>query len=638
MNGVAPLLSHSARPAPATAEPGPRASWSHRGRGKASPATWLPRTRLLATWLLVLLAVASGCGDAVSEDVGHCSDDADCTIGLHCYAQRWCVAVSAEPRDVVLRLSPPETTNAVLEYFDATLGGPHADLGQVWQLTEPAAVRGTFTRAGDVLTPSIPGRLIAVAPGKVHGTTLRYDATSHSSPKLIEGTDIVAGFELKLQTGPNYEVAFWPDRPEIPPWFAGWKVGGTNNGWNVELPAQSTLLAVRGKLLQGQGKEPDCGSMPIGAMPTCAGTCAGMAGVRVAMVDNKGRERSSRATTSADGSFEVLVDPSVGVAHLQFGGAESGDALVSGRLAAPIDLDLLRKKEQSAVDLGELIVAVGNDTVDAVLPVQDVAGEPIAGASVRVVRTLASPLGCVDDGNGKRVAGPIFAELRLQAEAATDNAGKAKLRLPAGGYEVRVAPFQGHHAGEVVQTAVQIGPINAVVVCPARRLLRGHVFDLQQRGLATARVRFERIDHAQTDNSSQLLEVTTVSDGAFEAYLDPGRYALVVDPPEGGGLARAVLRVVEVQAEHDPVALELTMPAPVVLVGRVLDQAGQPVVGVSVDVLAGALTSLPARSGPSGAPDGRSAHLAVETHLLGSTSTDEQGRFELLVATGQVAP
>ena len=601
--------------------------------------------RLARRWAMVLglaalvaTASLSACGDVVAEDEGQCQNDGDCTIGLHCYAQRWCVAASAEPRDVVLRLSPPQGAEAVLEYFDAILGGPQADLGQVWQLTEPAAVRGTITRAGDVLTPSIPGRLIAVAPGKVHGTTLRYDATSLSAPKLVDGASVVAGFELKLQAGPNYEVAFWPDRPEIPPWFAGWKVGCTSNSWNVELPAESSLLRVRGKLLQGPAKAPDCETMPIGALPTCGGTCVGMPGFRVALLDAKGRERSSRATTADDGSFEVLVDPGVGVVELQFGGAESGDALVSGRLATPIDLDLLRKKEQSALDVGDLIIEISPETVDVKLPIQDGLGEPVAGASVLVQRSLTSVLGCVDAGAGKRVPGPVFAELHLQAEAAGDNAGFVSLRLPVGAYDVSVAPFRGHRSGSITELGLPLGEVNAPIVCPARRMLRGQVLDLQHQGLVAARVRFEQIGDDPTNNAGQLLEALTDLDGRFEAWLDPGRYAVVVDPPEGVGLARALLRVVEVQAEHDPVALELTMPAPMVLVGRVLDQAGKPVVGVSVDVLASALTALPARLGPSGAPRGRSAHLAVETHQLGSTSTNEQGRFELLVATGQVAP
>ncbi len=628
---------HDQGPPPTMISASARFATSLRSATAVARAAASGRVRL-ARWVVLAAAAFAGCGDIVADDSGQCQSDDDCTIGLHCYAQRWCVAASAEPRDVVLRLSPPQGADAVLEYFDATLGGPHADLGQVWQLTEPAAVRGTITRAGDVLTPSIPGRLIAVAPGKVHGTTLRYDATSHSAPKVIDGSNVIAGFELKLQAGPNYEVAFWPDRPEIPAWFAGWKVGGTSDSWNIELPAESSLLRVRGKLLQGATTPPDCETMPIGALPTCAGTCTGMAGFRVALVDGKGRERSSRATTAADGSFEVLVDPGVGVVHLQFGGAEVGDGLVSGRLAAPIDLDLLRKKEQTALDLGDLIIALGAEVIDARLPIQDIAGEPVAGASVHVQRSLPSPLGCVDAGGGKRVAGPIFADLKLHAEDASDNAGKVSLRLPGGAYDVTVSPFPGHRAGSTSAQAQPLGAVNAAIVCPARRLLRGHVFNLQQRGLAGARVRFERIDDDPSDKSGMLLEVLADQDGAFEAWLDPGRFALVVDPPEGVGLARALLRVVEIQAEHDPVALELTMPAPMVLVGRVIDQAGKPVAGVSVDVLAGALTALPAGLAPSGAPRGRSAHLAVETHQLGSTSTNEQGRFELLVATGQVAP
>ncbi len=151
---------------------------------------------------------------------------------------------------------------------------------------------------------------------------------------------------------------------------------------------------------------------------------------------------------------------------------------------------------------------------------------------------------------------------------------------------------------------------------------------------------------------------TTDGGGDYVAHLDVGRYAVVVEPPVGVGLAQALVDIVDVCQQQQSAlkpgktstakVLDLKMPPPSVVVGQILDADQNPVSGVRVEIIAIGLDKLikQADNKPPGTnndqekkpmPGGEKAKLVQETHLLGTTISDDQGYYELLVSPGQLA-
>jgi hypothetical protein len=583
---------------------------------------------------LALATSAAACGDLASLDEGVCASDADCASGLRCHAGRWCVAVPTEGHGVVLRMAPPPGSSAVLEHFEASFGGATEALGQTWQLTKPAVVHGTVLRAGDALSASIPGRLIALAPGKSPGTALHYEATSYHAPKRFAGSEVASGFELRVQIGPEYQVSFWPDRDEIPPWYGTWKVSGPVDGWAVLLPSEASLLRVRGRLRRGAAAAVDCGAASGATLPTCADGCEGLESMRVLLRDAEGRVRSNRVVTDKDGAFELLVDPNAGTTHLSvLPGAEAGVA-PRATLALPIDLEMMRKKAQQVLELGDLVVPSPGDVGEAPLVIADSDGLPVAGAEVRVTREIKAPLGCLPGPKGGLTAQPIFDSLRYEAVATTDVAGGVKVDFAYSPSAVRVTPPPSQRAASRHFPAVSLQAESQTLTLGERVKWSGRVVDFRQMPQFGATVRLERVVSKGPAKSAADVVTATDVEGAFAVYLDAGRYAVVVDPPAGGGLARALVKVIDVDAEHAPLGGDLVLPAPAVIDGRIVDQDGAPVAGVVVDVIAPQLSGLTVGAGDAMVQD---ALETDDTNVLGTTVSDIDGHFEVLVATGQVA-
>jgi hypothetical protein len=180
----------------------------------------------------------------------------------------------------------------------------------------------------------------------------------------------------------------------------------------------------------------------------------------------------------------------------------------------------------------------------------------------------------------------------------------------------------------------------AAVICAARQAWSGRVIDFNQAPQAGASVRLEPVVTPSVGAKAGgkvgvgVVEVLTDDNGLFTVRLDPGRYAVIVDPPLGVGLARALMKVIDIDGEHEPLGGDLVLPAPAVIDGRVVDQYGLPVFGVLVDVIAPQLNGLVPTDRPGGQPD---TFENGDNNVLGSTVSDVDGRFVVLVATGQVA-
>jgi protocatechuate 3,4-dioxygenase beta subunit len=218
-----------------------------------------------------------------------------------------------------------------------------------------------------------------------------------------------------------------------------------------------------------------------------------------------------------------------------------------------------------------------------------------------------------------------------------DQQGIARFKAGLGAGALLVTPAAGD-AAAAWQGQILASDRVVEVRCAGRVVVQGRVIDFRSRAEPGAEVRLERMDAAPGGSAAQVQLFATHSghDGAFQLFVDPGRYAVIVVPAEGAGLARTLAKVVEIAPSAEPLTLDLTLPAPIVLHGRVLDADARPLAGVLVDVLAPELAGLSRASLWDPSAPAMSMKILHETHLLGTGVSDVDGRFALLIASGQV--
>ena len=628
-----------------------------------------------------------GCqsGQAEVDNGGACSSDADC-VGAICYQGRFCVQTSPEQSEVVLSIRPKVESGLVLEQFLTTVGGAEHDLERKWSLTPAAVVHGTVSRGGFPPTGSVPGFVVATSAGVLPGTLLSYETNSYSSRKFTEpapkgdpeATEKTYGFELLAQPGRAYDVRFWPQIDDIPPFYTERFVGGGDDVWLVELPNEAKLVVVRGRIVSGQGGQPDCaGSSTV---LTCAAGCGGISGLEVRLVDEEGRLRSTRAITGAKGEFQIHADPAAAKVWLKFRPEDVDLTLPHGAVAAPIDLATMQFKDVTEHDLG--LVHLGDLPAPSALVevrphVVDEAEQPVVGARVTLRQDRPSSSRCVEQG-GELKAVPLLSALFYSRSGLTNAAGMVKIARKdtslAGGAEVvydevMAMPPKGQILATILppalapsssrQVKIEGGDKEPQMKCLPRPVVRGAVTDFRGRPIVAATVLFKPLLASKPDcpaaqpadfpRPEASIVVQADENGVYSAHLDPGRFAVLVNPPKGSGLARALIKVIDLcalgPAVTDPIAvatvLDLTVPPPTLLRGRIHGPGGQPVVGAVVDVLASELTKLP---GQGEAGHGKpplnlvtKAQMVFDTQVLGSAMTDGDGRYEVLVAAGQLA-
>jgi len=515
-----------------------------------------------------------------------------------------CVAATVADSPIVLRLTPPQDSGLVSEQFAVTLGSGKSKAPKL-VVTPPAVVRGTVSQKGNPLARSIPGTLQANAPGLVDGVEMRFDATSLATQKIIAGSALAYGYELRVQAGLTYQVTFWPQSHELPPHYTTATWGGSIDAWDIELPAAGEYLHVDGRLVAA-GK--------------------GMAKLRVSLQDEAGRLCSTHAITDSDGHFELLVDPFTTSAVLGFEPADAKDVLPHGRLLPALALGGHALKP-GPFKLGSVDIGPVPPAADMTLHVQSAQGAAVAGALVRVERSLSN-----------KTANPKEdSVLFIEAQGYTNAQGDVHLRLPPGDAQLLVQPGpKSASARTAWQGSLEEG--TRVLTCESRVTLTGSVLDYAGRGVPAARTVWRRIDNPDkgllllgpSDASApEPIEIVADKDGALHGLIDPGSYAVWILPPPGTGLAQVLARIAEVPAGAATADWQLVLPPPALLLGSVLRSDGKPVAGVLIDVLAAHLTLAQSAPLPASLADG---------HLLGSTVSDAQGRFEALVVATQVAP
>lgn len=591
------------------------------------------RQRLLTSLLPCLVAAfAVACEADRSELTGACDVDSDCVPGLKCYAHRLCVTPDVQDTPVVVRLVPPVGSGLLVEQFQLTLSGAAQSEGLKLQLSAPAVLRGTVSRAGTPLAGSIPGTLIATAPSDFAGGELRYDAPSVEFKKPTGDEIAPHSFELRVQRGHTYDLAFWPQSPEIPPHYSSITVGGSIEGWKVELPAEPHLHRISGTLVAA--------GVPL-------------VGLRVSLEDQAGRLCSTRVVTDATGSFELRAD-APGLPEFSPGGrAPKGGAKPWGRLLfEPADPQMplprgmlhakvpLPKPTANATPLALGILDVGPIPTAQPVTVKVVAqgGGPVSGAQVRIRRQLPGP-----KASGKELDG-LYVEMR----GITNQDGVFVTSVPPGPAMVTVLTLPKSPHGRSQPWKGDLAAGELTVTCPLRQTVQGVVEDYAGREVPGAQVVLRRLRTADIDTSfsdgsmlggDEAIEADDLGGNRFSARVDPGTYAIWVQPPPTAGLPRMLVKVAELDPGKDLTCV-LALKPPMVLAGNILSAQGKPLQGVLVDVLAAKVNAPPSEAAKGKPAQDRAPLEALalhESHLLATTVSTAHGAFEVLLAAGQVA-
>ena len=551
-----------------------------------------------------------GCTSA-DAPAGECTVDHDCVAGLKCFESRFCVAATVADTPVVILVTPPPDSGFVVEQFKVTLTGASQNEPRKLVLTEPAVVRGTVTRKGDLGVPSIPGTLLVTAPGDVAGRELTFQATSFAALKQFAGSDALQGYELRVQKGHAYAMAFWPQSEDIPPHYSTLTAGDSIAQWNLLLPAPSELRTLTGRIVTGENQP--------------------MAGLRVWLRDDSGQAWSTRGTTDATGRYAFKVDPTTPPAHLVFAPDASSDALLpSGETALPFTVTAVAD-ELPTIHLAELPPAATTR-----LHVNGPDGQPVAGAAVRLTMQLAD---MPDD--------VTLSRLGLEWTLVTDANGLATLAVPPLVGDLMVTPPPRSTAARQMVKASVLATGDVVVALQSRIRVAGIVEDFASRTVPGAQVTLREVEAPgePPDMDGDEATFTAVPDmaGNFAVWADPGKYAVWVEPPPGTWLARVMARIDDVTTDTATNPWHLVLPPPMVLTGEVLGPDGSALLGVQIDVLA-VKVQTPRKGGGQGAPNEGdlgakpSGTVVLDSHLLGSALSSATGLFEVLLAPGQVAP
>jgi hypothetical protein len=556
-------------------------------------------TRL--TLLLVALALVA-CESVATEASGSgavdpapttpgCTADADCPDDLACVlATGTCSARGALPYLVSLNVVPPATDAAgassswvQTQWVDLDPGDSHE---RNLTLSTPLVLQGSIDLLGLGAGPANPCYL----PTSVVATTAA-DITDWV-PYRFTGTILPdAG-----GTAWRYHVAVLPDRayrltvfigvdPACPSTEAGYPpvvverfVSAEAGGATLDVVAPPLAAPLSGHLGFDDGS-------PV-------------RGVRLVAASPDGSTTFGASVTDADGAFQLRLP-------------EGMSAFV---LTARATADFPQFPEQ-AIDGSFLADTAAKGPFDVTLPT------PPALVEVRLLARDAA--GVPQPGVDVALSG-VVAGGTVSMAATTDDLGLATVQVYPGGYTLVATPADGSPSGTLaVSVPIEGGdlpldlPAKAfthlqVLGEPTGEGVAGASLFLSLVQLADATVAVDRSYHVVADET-----------GAIDTLLEPGTWRVLIVPAASTGLPRWAPS--DQQVPVGGATLPVTVPAPWVMHGRVVDPAGQPVPNAAIEALSTEQVRAP--SAALGAADGYNERGL--SAIIGETVTDAEGRFVL---------
>ena len=516
---------------------------------------------------LYALAVVAGGGTCQSSQVesavdpGACGRQVACPASLEC-REGACVGTTGADHPITLRIRPGRDRSlAPVELTNIQVDTPVRTLAVAVQVPLQVALDG------QVLDPdgrSVPATRVVAVPGGGLAT----------DPLVVEGRRSAVNpaiFSLAI-------APWWPTEtgmrsltpytlhialPGLPPWEAALRWNQVEPRVVVEIPRTDAVVPVRGQVRVA-------GTTPI-PLPN----------LRVVAFDlETDQPRSSEGLTDAEGQFQVTFWP--------MGGPRS------------VRLRVQSTDPTRPLPVLERVIEVPTEAVVFEL----VDPQRVFTATVRV------------EVDGVPLAG---AELRLQTdtEAGTYTSrgrtgADGRVSLPAypGRYRVDVVASVEDDARVTRVERELSAAAPAIIVSPLPRTpVAGRVLDLAGEPVAGAPVEARLLQSAFGDPTlarpddrppTRTFRTTTREDGTYLLALDPGVHRLFVDA--GRGLP-AWSGEIAFSGEQPRTLDPVTLPAAAVVVARLVDEDGAPVVDTLVEAWSAAEPAVRlalTRSGPDG--------------------------------------
>ncbi len=337
----------------------------------------------------------------------------------------------------------------------------------------------------------------------------------------------------------------------------------------------------------------------------------------------RGLTLSNVARTDLDGKFVLRVQKAALPAAA---GAPDTQVRVELRPLGPVPIVMrVPFPGREDANLGQLRFPPAPQPGTFVVPVADAASNaPVSGAVVSFSTRLEAATG---------------GEASYVRTAVTGADGRATLALLPGtsaatrDYVVTVVPPAGSSAGSLCAPSYPVGPasapgmpprVGAALLLPARIVQRGRVLAAGGAPAAGVRVRAVRSSPLRSaaacssDHDLSPSETTTDRAGAFALPVEPGDHRIEVEP--GFATALPLHALASRTIETSPAPLDISLPEPVLIEGRVVSPAG--------DGLAGARIRVYTTSAAASLPGGALPAVA----LLGVALSSVDGSFRIALA------
>lgn len=294
------------------------------------------------------------------------------------------------------------------------------------------------------------------------------------------------------------------------------------------------------------------------------------ASIRLLPVPEEARDRfRRRGARDAEGATDSLTD---GEGRFEAAGLSAGrwDLAVEAEGFAPVTVPgVVIAAETAVVDLGTVILAAGA-TLEG--RVRNPSGQLIEGAEIRTFETGGMPF---------IPAMAIVQSNDAPARARSDAEGRFRVGGLAPGVAVSLVVSRD---GFIATALPGIEPPSSsveVVLQPASRI-SGRVLDPERRPVVEAAV-MSRAAEGGLAGSSMPVVARSDAEGNFEIEgVQPGRVEVSV---RAQGFQDFTLAGLEVPTDKTVEGLELVLTRGAVVEGTVVDDAGNPLVGVAIQVL-----------------------------------------------------
>lgn len=502
---------------------------------------------------MIALMVLAGCDGTTDKKAYNgppwpeaCVTDSDCEPSQACSLKHG-ICRDRLPAGSLLSLSVvprPQAKSIPDQFADIEVETPgRLDMTMAPPITIQGVLAYEKTDVDERMSPP-SGRLVAEGEGVIPGIVTRRE-----SQRITES----GGFAWSLRLLPeiDYRVNFLPDDPARTTWTWSLNVG-LSGGAALRLPAESTIYRLNGliRYLSNDVRLP---------MP------------KVGITATVGKSLASYTTSDSNGAFSLDLPPLDGEVTIRITPGDSGH-IFPDAISTWADLETLKA---DVPPTGLMLLDV--ETVTAPVSVDLY----VVGVRDSVTRIPVGGTGLYlkgETGNGV-----------YRINSVVDGSSVRRVQLPRAVYTIDAVPPGYGLASRLRASSYSIGRRIVdltttndrffAIELPLRPRISGKtVWADSGEAIQGARVTFASMTTelfpGDADWPAEIVhEALSDENGDFSARLDPGRYALHVQPPAGSGLAVASWPVVDIDGTEN---LQISLTDACLLQGKLTASDGSP--------------------------------------------------------------